>query len=796
MSLWAHQQRVFEQLQQGHNVILQAPTGSGKTRAALYPFLTGMDYQSDLHNKFPRKCIYSVPMRVLAKQFKLEYEQAVIAYNRSYGLNISTSIQTGEQPEDREFASNLIFATIDQTLSSFLVNPYSLPRRKANLNAAAVLASYLVFDEFHLYDPDSTLPTTLHMLQLLKGLTPFVLMTATFSGTMLEELADLLDAAIVPGTPEEQNAILSLESQQKTRRYQVSEQPLSAETVLRHHVGRSLVICNTVDRARALYQAITDQKAADTEVLLLHSRLLKPDRERVEDTIRARFARGVNDGSLIVVSTQAIEVGLDITSKALHTELAPANAIVQRAGRCARYAGEIGDVYIYGAAQVDDEVVDLTENVMPYKSQAEQFAETLRQFRERNACTFDFAAEQAVISAVHGPRDRILLDKLQMGSYDHRRTMFSVMRGDDDPQHLVRTVLQQQVTIHANPDALLEAPFDAPSFGVHPGTLKGYVKRWIERGGELDIENPVMYLWQSKAEEASNQSNKSEYKWEQVPTPETARGAPLIVVHPLLATYDSLLGFLPDDSGQWEAELPKREERQVDNQPRYRLETYEAHINHVYRAFTELWPEMEYAARQLEQAFGWEQGSVRRAAELAVLLHDVGKLSIGWQAWVRKYQASIGESVAENQVYAHTDLRTPEHREAERHAGKRPWHAVEGAIAVSPILADNLGEDNPLVYAIFSAICRHHAAYSDSNQKFKLVKNAAQFVKLAARLPEIPTNLAGLRDMIKQDAGAAKIIAEPEAESWPTYLAYLVLVRVLRRADQLGTARGAKGEVL
>jgi CRISPR-associated endonuclease/helicase Cas3 len=795
MSLWAHQQRVFEHLQQGHNVILQAPTGSGKTRAALYPFLTGMDYQSHLHSKFPRKCIYSVPMRVLAKQFKLEYEQSVIAYNRSYGLNISTSIQTGEQPEDREFASNLIFATIDQTLSSFLVNPYSLPRRKANLNAAAVLASYLVFDEFHLYDPDSTLPTTLHMLQLLKGLTPFVLMTATFSSTMLEELAELLDAAIVPGTPEERDAILGLESQQKTRRYRVADQPLSAASVLACHAGRSLVICNTVDRARSLYQAITDQKSADTEVLLLHSRLMKPDREKVEDTIRARFARGVSDGSLIVVSTQAIEVGLDITSTALHTELAPANAIIQRAGRCARYPGETGYVYIYGTAQVGDEVIDLTENVMPYKSQAEQFAETLRQFQDRNGSAFDFAAEQAIISAVHGPRDRILLDQLRMRAYDHRRTMFSVMRGDDDARHLVRDVFQQQVTIYAEPDLLKEAPFDAPSFGVHPGTLQGYIQNWLDRYQADDsIPWAVRWLWQPDRDEQSSQDNQSRFEWKDVDTPRTALGAPLIVVHPLLATYDPVLGFLPDQGGTWEAELPRREERQTDNQPRYRLETYEAHINHVYRAFTELWPEMEYAARQLERAFGWEQGTVRRAAELAVLLHDVGKLSTGWQGWVRKYQASIGEPVAENQVYAHTKLQTPEHREAEQRAGKRPWHAVEGAIAVAPILVDNLGDDNPLVYAVFSAICRHHAAYSDSNQKFRLVKGAAQFVKLAARLPEIPTKLAGLQDVIKQDAGAADVIAEPNAESWPTYLAYLVLVRVLRRADQLGTARGAKGE--
>jgi CRISPR-associated endonuclease/helicase Cas3 len=81
LDLWPHQQRVFDLLTAGENVILQAPTGSGKTRAALYPFLVAQDDQSGHHSRFPHKCIYSVPMRVLAKQFRIEYEKTVQRYN-------------------------------------------------------------------------------------------------------------------------------------------------------------------------------------------------------------------------------------------------------------------------------------------------------------------------------------------------------------------------------------------------------------------------------------------------------------------------------------------------------------------------------------------------------------------------------------------------------------------------------------------------------------------------------------------------------------------------------------------
>ena len=68
--LWPHQERVFDLLlKERCNIILQAPTGSGKTRAALYPFLTALDHETEYYRDFPHKCLYSVPMRVLARQF-------------------------------------------------------------------------------------------------------------------------------------------------------------------------------------------------------------------------------------------------------------------------------------------------------------------------------------------------------------------------------------------------------------------------------------------------------------------------------------------------------------------------------------------------------------------------------------------------------------------------------------------------------------------------------------------------------------------------------------------------------
>lgn len=795
MKLYPFQRRVSELLlNEKRNVILQAPTGAGKTQAALIPFLNALEQKRD----FPTKCIYSVPMRILAKQFVVEYERAVERAGRKGSIEVA--IQTGEQPEDREFKSNLIFATIDQTLSSFLVAPYSLPKRRANINAGAVLTSYLVFDEFHLFDPASTLPTTLQMLKMLNGITPFVLMTATFSKDMLGELASLLNAEIVPATDEERNALQELSSQKKHRYYEVAHTPLTADAILDRPCRRTLVICNTVDRARTLYQDLLGRNLKDTQIRLLHSQFLQEDRGKIEDDIREKFSKhNTDDQPYIVISTQAIEVGLDITSDVLHTELAPANAIIQRAGRCARYEGDTGHVIIYRQAIDDDgTVIDLWEKPSPYMSQAEEFKLTWDQFAARDSEKLEFTHEQDILSAVHGKRDRELLQQLHSTSFDHRRDMFSVMRGDPnyDPRHLIRDIAKQAVTIHGDPEALRERPFDIPSFGLHPGTLQGYIKQWLTQANILDLDWGVQYLVE---QDDPDQAGRSLYHWEPLLNEgdeKAAWGSPLIVIHPALATYDERQGFLPfrKNMPEYEMPLPPPSEKSAEGPViRYRLETYEEHIGLVYEEFEHLWPEMEWAARQLEHHFHWAEGSVRQAAELAVLLHDVGKLSRGWQKWVMEYQAAIGKPTLKGQAYAHTDWdsRNPIHQEAARRVGKRPTHAVEGAIAVIRILQDNLGEEHPLVEAAFSSICRHHTPHSSENQAFRLVNDAAHHVVTAMGLSDgiALGSLEGAGETVEANAGAEDMIAKPE--ELEVYLPYWLMVRLLRLADQQGTARNS-----
>ncbi len=116
----------------------------------------------------------------------------------------------------------------------------------------------------------------------------------------------------------------------------------------------TLVICNTVDRAVAVYGALRDLKSGasqerlfdDDHLLLLHSRFRAHERAIWPDKLMA-FERGdgPNSGPRIVVATQVIEAGVDISAPVLYTELCPLASLIQRLGRCARRAGESGKAF-------------------------------------------------------------------------------------------------------------------------------------------------------------------------------------------------------------------------------------------------------------------------------------------------------------------------------------------------------------------------------------------------------------------------------------------------------------------
>ena len=781
---FAFQRKVAQHLLNGRNVILQAPTGAGKTKAALFPFLLAQ--QEDI--PFPRKLLYTTPMRVLAKSFHTDFKESPIGKENT----LKAAIQTGENQDDRQFRSDLIFTTIDQVLSSFLNIPYALGKRQGNVNAGAVVGAYLVFDEFHLFDPETSLGTVIQMLKMLNGITPFLLMTATFSEPLLKRLSEYFNAEVVPVTEAELKQIPSQRG--KRREYQVVDQTLldSTDTVIDQHQQRSIVICNTVARAQEMYQSLQEnsQRSTCTEVLLLHSRFLKKDRKIKEDMIRKRFKRSAGPDNVILVATQVIEVGLDITCENLHTELAPASAIFQRAGRCARFENESGTVTIYLVPSKTDGL----PNYAPYEK--ETCETTMEAFRKRNENVMDFTAEQEIINEVHRASDEKILAELE--SRPTRSRISEAISGQELAlaRELIRENDSRTLLVHDKPETL-DKPFRVEGFSLYRGTLFGAWDKLQQEARKQGLSWSLKY-----PVEADNNSPDSRaaivYNWREVKEKESLGDSPLFVVHPRLVAYDAEMGFrleagekpcvlsIPDDETTQEREFGKG----------YYRETYTEHIEHLLNAYNSgLAAELSYAASQLEQKLGSHKSAIDHAIRLCIALHDVGKLTVEWQNWAHKWQQVVGQSINVNYMAAHTDYNRDDLAEREKEKQfpiQRPGHAVESVWAVAPLLAKVFGkEQKDLAEACLTAIGRHHAPQAKTCSPYTLHTAAPSEIK--AVLQKIghlgQTAQMHLESLCKQAKPIKPFSYFIQPNDTLALLTYFLIVRALRLADQEATSK-------
>jgi hypothetical protein len=107
---------------------------------------------------------------------------------------------------------------------------------------------------------------------------------------------------------------------------------IAQATVERHLRGAlTLIVVNTVDLAQSVYREL-ERRLEGANIVLVHSRFRPAER-------RAHMERALDtpgDSGTIVVATQVVEAGVDMSAHLLVTETAPFSSIVQRLGRCNR----------------------------------------------------------------------------------------------------------------------------------------------------------------------------------------------------------------------------------------------------------------------------------------------------------------------------------------------------------------------------------------------------------------------------------------------------------------------------
>jgi CRISPR-associated endonuclease/helicase Cas3 len=165
----------------------------------------------------------------------------------------------------------------------------------------------------------------------------------------------------------------------------------------------TLVVVNRVDRAQEIYEALTAGKRPlydCAKVALVHSRFRPRDRRRHESLL-------FGEGDRIVIATQAIEAGVDVSARLLITELAPWSSLVQRFGRCNR-RGEHSDAQI---RWVDIEIKQEKDGlVLPYsKDELDKARDAVENLLDANARSLGgiTGAEEPIVRPIIRRRDLI-----------------------------------------------------------------------------------------------------------------------------------------------------------------------------------------------------------------------------------------------------------------------------------------------------------------------------------------------------------------------------------------------------
>jgi len=202
----------------------------------------------------------------------------------------------------------------------------------------------IILDEIHTYTGVSQ-AIVLKLVQILKSINCCIHVgTATMPTSLYKKILEILGEDVL-------EIKLSKDEMDKFDRHVVHKigSIISSFNIIDAAVRsreKVLVIFNTVSKSQEFYRVLKD-KYPDIPVLLLHSRFKRGDRNQKEKLLLGLDELGnptgqynTSDQSCIVVSTQIVEVSLDISFDVMLTETAPIDALIQRFGRINRKRSE------------------------------------------------------------------------------------------------------------------------------------------------------------------------------------------------------------------------------------------------------------------------------------------------------------------------------------------------------------------------------------------------------------------------------------------------------------------------
>lgn len=345
----------------GGLVSVMAPTGSGKTEAAL---LRHVQDDERLLFLLPTQATTNALMRRVQKAFAKTsnvaslahglasvedfYDTPVTAFddrasdsdgctNENGGLYPTTFVRAGMS----RLMASVSVATVDQGLKA------GLKTKWIHLLLLSLANSHVVIDEVHTLDHYQTklLETVLEWLGRVGA--RVTLLTATLPSWQYRRLnkaysgVDAPSGAVFPAIAVAGGTEV-IEVPADEEHLDIRHVRLDNPDTVQAHVAwvdgcrarwpkaRIGVICNRVAWAQDVATFLRD---SGHRVILLHSAMTSAHRQANARLLETELGPGGGAEGIVVVGTQAIEASLDIDLDILSTDLCPSTSLLQRAGR-------------------------------------------------------------------------------------------------------------------------------------------------------------------------------------------------------------------------------------------------------------------------------------------------------------------------------------------------------------------------------------------------------------------------------------------------------------------------------
>jgi len=344
---------------QGHLWSLEVPTGAGKTLAALGWALERRRLRVEAGDP---SCpiIYALPFTSIIDQTAAVVRKvcpdaasdpSVLAVHHHLADPPEGESRSLDQNWAENWRADVVCTTFVQIVNALFHGTCSDSRRLARL-----AGSILILDEVQAIRVElwPVIRAALASLSQNFG-TDILLMTATQPAIFADE--ELIDISPAEMPPELISAFDRYDLLVRTAEPQTTASLAGQlEDTLRARSPSTscLIVLNTVQEALDLYERVRHSSAlSDRRLFHLSTNLRPKDRAAILNELKAD-----SRPPCVLVATQVVEAGVDLSFDIVFRAIAPLDAIIQAAGRCNRHGtGARGEVFVFRLAGNSDRLI-------------------------------------------------------------------------------------------------------------------------------------------------------------------------------------------------------------------------------------------------------------------------------------------------------------------------------------------------------------------------------------------------------------------------------------------------------